>query len=76
MGYRTMRKLVFILLVTEQRLDGTAIGVGPAFWNRLEAQQQMHSMRDRGMTVQIVEREVRGEMPQMTARPAVPAHGE
>jgi hypothetical protein len=71
-----MRKVVYVLLITTHDQDGVSVGLGPVFWISLEASQAMHSMRDRGLHVQIIEREVRGEMPQMTARPAVPARGE
>jgi hypothetical protein len=71
-----MRKVVHILLITQHEQDGVGVAIGPAFWDRLEASQAMHSLRDRGMTVQLIEREVRGTMPEMRAAPAVPARGE
>ena len=75
-----MRKVVYILLITQQEEGGTRVGVGPVCWDRIEANKAMHSLEERGATVQVVERQVRGEMPEMRtsieARPAYPERGE
>lgn len=74
-----MRKVVYVLLVTQQGTEGINIAVGPVCWDRIEASKAMHDLKDRDphVQVQMVERQVRGEMPEMrTARPAYPERGE
>ena len=71
-----MRKVVYVLLLTEFGDDGIKIAVGPVCWERIDANQTMHRLADQGFSVQVIEKEVRGEMPQMRAAPAHPERGE
>jgi hypothetical protein len=60
-----MRRVVYVLLVMHIVDNEIKAGVGPVCWSALDASQAARSLTMPGTHVQIVEREVRGEMPQM-----------
>jgi len=60
------KQIIYVLLITRS-LDGQVeSAVGPVFWGRIDAQAaaRRHPYDAPNVHVQIVEREVRGTMPQ------------
>ena len=59
-----VKPVVYILLVT-QHLDNVQTAVGPVFWNKIDAYAAMRRFPYDApyVTVQVVEREIRGDMP-------------
>lgn len=64
------RKVVYILFITQITEEMCQAGIGPVCWTRIDAEMARRSLEKPTVRVQIVEREVRGEMPTLQAQPA------
>jgi hypothetical protein len=63
-----MRRVVYVLLVTQIVDNEITTSVGPVFWDRLDAHRALQGFPyadNPNAHAQIVERQVRGEQPQM-----------
>lgn len=67
------RKVVFILFITQIGEEVAQAGVGPVCWSRIDAEMARRSLERKDVVVQIVEREVRGDMPTLTSSTPVRA---
>lgn len=62
-----MRRVVYVLLVTQILDNEIRTSIGPVYWDRIDAHRASKNSPfiDMGITVQVVEREIRGEQPEM-----------